>query len=96
MTELPNDAVIEVFNLPERIVSYQTVIPHVKTPSYLADYSIKSWLDLHHPANRMTVLVGSRSQLESYPRNVDLGVKHGANKKVEITIMFDVNPRDNP
>src|SRR5262245_6458119 len=93
---LPNDAVIEVFALPERIVSYETVIPHVRTPSYLADYSIKSWLDLHHPANRITVLVGSRSQLEAYPHHVDLGFKHGASQRVEITIMYDVTSRNSP
>jgi hypothetical protein len=89
--ELPNDAVVEVFNLPERIASYETTIPHVKTPSYLADYSIKSWLDLHRPANKVTVLVSSRSKPESYPRDVDLEVKQGENKNVEVIISFEDN-----
>ena len=86
--ELPNDAVVEVFNLPERIASYETTIPHVKTPSYLADYSIKSWLDLHRPANRVTVLVSSRSKPESYPRDLDLEVRKGENNNVEVTVSF--------
>ena len=93
--ELPNDAVVEVFNLPERIASYETTIPHVKTPSYLADYSIKSWLDLHRPANRITVLVSTRSKPESFPRGLDLEVKKGGNKNVEVTISFEDNTSKN-
>ena len=86
--ELPNNAVVKVFNLPERISAYEKTIPHVKTPSYLADYSIKSWLDLHRPANRVTVLVSSRSKPESYPRDVNLEVRKGENNNVEVRVSF--------
>ena len=89
--ELPNNAVVKVLNLPERIASYETVIPHVRTASYLADYSIKSWLDLHRPANRITVLVGRRSKPESFPQALDLEVKKGGNTNVKVTISFEGN-----
>jgi hypothetical protein len=89
--ELPNDAVVEVFNLPERIASYETAIPHVRTTSYLADYSIKSWLDLQRPANRITVLVGSRSKPESVPPTLNLDVEKGGNTNVRVTISFEGN-----
>jgi hypothetical protein len=93
--ELPNNAVVEVLNLPERIASYETVIPHVRTASYLADYSIKSWLDLHRPANRITVLVGRRSKPESFPQALDLEVKKEGNTNVKVTISFEGNASKN-
>jgi hypothetical protein len=93
--ELPNDAVVEVFNLPERIASYETAIPHVRTTSYLADYSIKSWLDLQRPANRITVRVGSRSKPESFPQTLDLEVKKGGSTNVKVTVSFEGNTSKN-
>jgi hypothetical protein len=88
--ELPNDAVVEVFNLPDGIASYETTIPHVKTPSYLADYSIKSWLDLHRPSNRITVRVSSRSKLDSYPRELDLEVRKGETN-IQVIVSYENN-----
>jgi hypothetical protein len=84
---LPEDAILNLFNLPERIVSYENQIPHLRTPAYLTDYSIKSWLDLNYPTNRMKVVVHSRSRLEVSPGDLDLEM--GENENVILTVRYD-------
>ena len=84
--QLPNDAVIYIFNLPHRISSYDTQVPRVKTVSYLDSYSIKSWVNLKHPANRMTIVVCSRWTPVSYPETLDLQISLGHHNDVTVTV----------
>ena len=44
--ELPQDAIVEVFDLPVRFAHRDRVIPSVKDTGTLTGYSIKSWLIL--------------------------------------------------
>ena len=91
VTDLPNDAVIHVYNLPDGISSYEAKIPHAKEVAYLADYSIKSWLDLNYPNNHIEVVVHSRSKPLTCPSDLDLEIKTGEDNNVTIIVRFDDN-----
>ena len=84
--QLPNDAVIYIFNLPHRISSYETQVPRVKTVSYLDGYSIKSWINLEHPANRMKIVICSRWTPVSYPHSLQLEINKGPKNDVTLTV----------
>ncbi len=89
ITELPNDAVIHVYNLPNGISSYEARILHSKEVAYLADYSIKSWLNLNYPNNHMKVVVHSRSRPTLCPSDLDLEIKTEEDGNVVIIVRFD-------
>jgi hypothetical protein len=52
---------IDVYDLPDRIRSYEKKTARAKEVTYLQDYSIKSWLNLCHPCGSAEVVVRSRS-----------------------------------
>jgi hypothetical protein len=87
---LPNEAIIHILNLPERISSYQKVIPHAKSVSSLGGYSIKSWLDLNHPSNRMEVIVPCLSWYETAPDYLDLEIKTKNDNNVIVIVKPNV------
>ena len=89
VTELPNDAIIHVHNLPIRISSYKAKVPHARSVVYLRDYSIKSWLDLNHPNNRMEVVIHNRPRPAVCPSDLDLEVKREEDNDVVIVVRFD-------
>lgn len=89
LAKLPNDAVLHVYNLPSGISSYEAEIPHAKEVAYLADFSIKSWLDLNHPTNQMEVIVHNRSKLALWPAELNLTWEKGDARNVMIMIRYD-------
>lgn len=91
ITDLPDRSTIHIYDLPVGIATYQTKIPHAKSVSYLTDYTIKSWLDLTDPDNRIDVVVENRTVLPTYPRDIDLKITIEPNNNVGITITSDEN-----
>ena len=89
--ELPNTSVINIYNFPNGISVYETKIPHVKEVGYLAQHSIKSWLDLNYPTKNLEVAVQSVSKLKFFPNDLDLEIKTEKDKKVMIIINVDNN-----
>lgn len=65
---------IEVYDLPDRIRSYEHRIPRAKEVNYLCAYSIQSWLRLHYPHARGTVIVRSRSWPWEFTGNLKVGL----------------------
>jgi 4-amino-4-deoxy-L-arabinose transferase-like glycosyltransferase len=86
VARLPNHTTIHIYNLPQQIASYQTRIPRVKSFGNLLDHSIKSWLDLTHPDNRIEVVVEKQSILSTYPRDLDLEIKAERNNNSVVII----------
>lgn len=72
---MPQDETLHIYDLPKRIRSYKNEMPHVKTVTYLEDYTIKSWLNIYYPDNHFDVVVHSYSTLEDFPDFLDLKVE---------------------
>jgi hypothetical protein len=75
VTELPDRAAaytLHVYDLPVEIVGHDTAIPHVRSAALLLDYSIKSYLDLTDPDNRIRVIVETETVISTRPRDIDL------------------------
>jgi hypothetical protein len=86
VTELPDNTIIYVYNLPQRIFSSKAKIPRVQTASYLNDYSIKSWLDLNYPNNNINVVSINRGGI--YINISELKIEMEKNNNiVNITIL---------
>jgi len=86
--ELPNDADIHVYNLIKGFSQYDLKLPHAKDVTYLGNYSIKSWLDLNHPANNMKIHIESKLTSVTLPKDLDLKIerKEGDPNKIKIII----------
>lgn len=93
VSTLPNDVVLHIYDLPNGISEYEDKVPAVRTAGHLARHSIKSWLDLKHPGNRMKVVLHDRAPIESRPSDVDLETKPREDG-VEIHVRFHVASSD--
>ncbi len=89
ISELPDHTTIHIYDLPAGIASYETITPHAKSVAYLADYSIKSYLDLTNSDNRIGVVVKNTTVLSTYPRDIDLEMTIEPGGNVAITIKPD-------
>jgi len=87
--KLPNDATIHIYNLPDGISSYEARIPHAKEVAYLADYSIKSWLDLNYPSNDMKVVIDHRSRPATLPNDLCLEIEPRDDLDIAIRVKLD-------
>ena len=84
--ELPDDAVIRIDNLPEYVLAQENKIYRVRTASNPSDYSIKSWLNLNFPANRIKVVVDENRPFSADVSNLGLAIKKENNEHVELII----------
>jgi hypothetical protein len=82
------DTTIQIQNLPSFITRYEMQTPRAREVGYLNDYSIKSWLDLCYPGNRMKVVVLSRFSPEIAPDRMHLQVWSEATNAVRLCIGF--------
>jgi len=82
------DTTIHVQNLPSYITRYEMQTPRAREVGYLNDYSIKSWLNLCRPGNRMKVVVLSRFSPEIAPDRMHLQVWSEAANAVRLCIGF--------
>jgi hypothetical protein len=89
VTELPDHTTIHIYDLPAGISTYATKIPHVQSVRYLADYSIKSYLNMTNPDNRIEVVVENTTDLSIYPRDINLEITMEPGNNVAITIKPD-------
>gem|GEM_PF-728053 len=53
--------VIDLYRLPDRVLSLQAGVPRAKEVTYLQDYSIESWLRMCRPGSMASVSIRSRS-----------------------------------
>lgn len=83
---LPKNCVIDLYGLPDRIVSYARTIPHSKDVAYLQDYSIKSWLNMHIPGNGMKVSMRRRSKPDSFTGSLNLNFRALSHTKVRAVV----------
>ncbi len=89
LPELPDDAVLHIYNFPNGISSYEAKIPHAREVTYLNYYNIESWLNLNYPSNRMDVVIHSKTKLAVPPNNLDLELTHGKDNNVVINVIYD-------
>jgi len=89
MENLPDNSAIHIYNLPDRIKSYLEVIPHAKEVTYLQHYSIKSWLNMQLPGNRMTVIICSRSWPYTFSGDLDVSIRSVGAQQVWALVKVD-------
>lgn len=89
IANIPLNSSIHVYNLPDRILSYQNTIPHAREVTYLQDYSIESWLNLRIPGNRLKVVIHSRSQPHTFSGDLYLIVRVLEQRHVVARVMLD-------
>jgi len=87
--QLPDGAVLHIFNLPSGISSYENKITALKEATYLADYSIESWLKLHRPRSRMEVIVQNSAKLAVWPCKLRLAVEKKEDNIFKINVEAD-------
>lgn len=85
---LPQDATIHLYNLPSCISGYVNELPRARDIGYLNDYSIKSWLNLECPGNRIKVAIHSRYSPNELPEDVELHVKNDDPKNAFLFFTF--------
>lgn len=90
ITELPNEAVIHIYNLPIFVLSSESKNHHVRQATTLQEYSIKSWLDLNYPNNHIEV-VSHEGLISADPDDLDLEIKIVGDNKAEIIFIHRVN-----
>jgi hypothetical protein len=83
---LPYDTTMHIYNLPSGIRLYQGQDPRAKEVGYLNDYSIKSWLNLHFPGNRIEVKVHSRMILPQPPEDLQVLVEADGNRDTRLFV----------
>lgn len=88
-TQLTDGAILHIYNLPSGIKSYGNKITPLKEPTYLADYSIESWLNLHNPKDHIEVLICNREELAQWPCKLRLEVKKKEYNIIEISVKYD-------
>jgi hypothetical protein len=89
ISDLPDDAIIHIYNFPKGISSYETKIPHAKEVSYCASYAIKSWINLNYPSNRIRkVIIHNKIKLANYPSALYVRVKDKQDKDVSVVIEY--------
>jgi len=85
--QLPVDSELQLLELPLGISSYKSIVPRVREVSYLGDHSIKSWLDMNYPLNRMKIKIVSRKTMVKSPVSIRFEVKTLANSATQITVI---------
>ncbi len=70
---ISQDYHIEMYDLPDRIRSYENQTPHAKEVNYVRDYSIQSWLHLCYPTRSGTVVVRNRSWPWTFSGSLSVG-----------------------
>jgi tetratricopeptide (TPR) repeat protein len=73
--QLPNDAKVHVQNLPVRFVKPTRRRAHIQSTRTALDYSVESWIDLHHPGNDIEITMHRRPALEIPPEDVKLDMR---------------------
>jgi hypothetical protein len=71
--QLPNDATISIWGFPQTI-SNLFEKPQPKSVTHLCKHSLKSWLDIHYPDNRMKVIL-SKKPIGFLPRDFHLAMR---------------------
>jgi glucan phosphoethanolaminetransferase (alkaline phosphatase superfamily) len=89
--QLPDGAVLHIFNLPSGISSYENKITALKEATYLADYSIESWLNLHRPKGHMEVIVQNTAKLAVWPSKLRLAVEKKEDNIFKINVEVDMS-----
>ncbi len=88
LPQLPEDAVIHIYNLPVSIIPYRNEIPHSEEVSVLAGFSIQAWIDLVYPENRMKVIKEGDVKLASPPESVEMEVERKEGNEFNLTINY--------
>lgn len=81
---LPADTDIDIYNMPERIYSYQKEFNHPSDILYPVSYTEQSWVALNFPGNRMSVTVRNKVMLPNPPREILFGMQQVAGDKTDI------------
>jgi hypothetical protein len=92
VSSVPNDAVIDVYDYPQRISSYQANARRVKECGYGNEFSTKAWLNLTRPGNRVKVFFCRRSWPETArAADMRLDVREGGadRDRVAVFVTFD-------
>lgn len=84
---LPVNGTLHIYNLPSSIRQYENEMPRAREVGYLNDYSIKSWLNLHYPGNRLKVVVKSRFRPERLPEDLRLIAETNGSRDVRLFVM---------
>lgn len=79
-------AKLHFHDLPRGISTYQKAIPRAKSAGYLTGHSIKSWLDMTAPENRVEITVESYSLVPHYPISLTFDIKSEPGDVVNIFV----------
>jgi hypothetical protein len=90
--ELSHSSAIHIYNLPDRIQSYLQTVPHAREVTYLQHYSIKSWLNLEYPHNRMKVTIHTRSWPVTFPVNLKVSIGFIGKEQLWALVELDRRP----
>ncbi len=88
LEEIPDGARIRVRDLPDGIAYHDGIAPRVKSATYLASYSIESWLELVRPGCRIEVEARDRKILSGRPEAIGLETRR-EDGYVAIIVTFD-------
>lgn len=80
---------IHIYNLPDRILSHLERVPHAREVTYLQHYSIKSWLNMKHPGNRMRVVIHTRSCPQTFSGDLDVSIRFVGEAQVWALVQLD-------
>ncbi|MBI4847158.1 MAG: hypothetical protein HY808_01085 [Nitrospirae bacterium] len=86
---LPDDAIIHVYNFPYEVSTYRSKIPHSEEVSGLAGFSIKAWIDLLDPNNKIEVIKEGDIRLENEPKKITLDILKREGNNYDINIKYD-------
>lgn len=87
---------IHIYNLPDRILSHLEKVPHAREVTYLQHYSIKSWLNMKHPGNRMRVVIHTRSCPQTFSGDLDVSIRPMGEAQVWALVQLDKQSLDFP
>lgn len=85
---LPDDAVLHIYNYPDRISSYKNIIPHAEEVVYMNDYNIESWLRMNFPDSKIKIMIESRKELAYYPHDLKLEISNATGNDVNVAIKY--------
>jgi len=85
---LPDNATINIYDLPQTIFYSKSTIPRAQTATYLTDYAIKAWLNLNYPNNNIEVVAINRGGVATYISNVRVEIAENSSI-VNLTVLSD-------
>jgi len=85
LPHMPNDAVLHIYNFPAGILN----TPYAKEVEFPANYSIKPWLDLSYPSNRIKIIVHNKALIDDKRDSIDIQISSSIDKNVLITVNYD-------